>query len=122
MPTIGDRPNVVRRSIGERTHVSRKSTGERADRPRILVQRRSRDEIWPTFVVGLDLGQSHDYSALVVAQRVLREPSVTGFDGCVGSEFHYHKDLSEPAMHRPDDRSALYAFALEEFDGKATLG
>ncbi len=88
--SIGDRPNVARRSIGERPHVSRKSIGERPDRPRSLVQRRSRDEIWPTFVVGLDLGQSHDYSALVVAQRVLREAAATGFDGCVGSEFHYH--------------------------------
>lgn len=84
-----ERFNPVRRTIGERPHVNRVSTGERPNPQRRSVRRRSRNEIWPRFVIGLDLGQSQDPSALVITERLLRHPQIADADGHK-SEFAYH--------------------------------
>lgn len=48
----------------ERAHVQRRNM------PRRSVRRRSRDEEDPNFVVALDFGYSHDFTALVLLERV----------------------------------------------------
>jgi hypothetical protein len=84
-----ERYDPVRRTIGERPHVNRVSIGERPNPQRRSVRRRSRNEIWPRFVIGLDLGQAQDPSALVITERLLRDAQVTDAGGHA-REFVYH--------------------------------
>ena len=53
------------------------------------IRRRNHDEPWPTFVMGLDLGQERDPSALAIVERVLPH-RMTGPDGECVSEFEFH--------------------------------
>lgn len=88
--SISVRRNPDRRTIGERQHVDRVSIGQRPSPQRRSLRRRSRDEIWPRFVVGLDIGQAQDPSALVITERILRNSLITRADGSAVSEFVYH--------------------------------
>jgi hypothetical protein len=66
----------------QRKTVVRKATHRRH------VRRRSRDEIWPAFVIGLDLGQERDPSAIAIIERVPQQVSGTSSGGSL--EFAYH--------------------------------
>jgi hypothetical protein len=103
--SITERSDPIRRTIGERQHVNRASIGERPNPQRRSVRRRSRNEIRPRFVIGLDLGQAQDPSALVIIERLLRDPKVTDAGGHAGSEFIYqvrHMHLFERGTEYPD--------------------
>ena len=77
------RPEPMRKEF-QRKSIVRKSFVRRN------IRRRSRDEQWPTFVMGLDLGQERDPSALAIVERVLPDRPVTGPDGECISEFEFH--------------------------------
>src|SRR3954453_22608840 len=77
-----ERRNPVRRNV-ERKSVVRKTTHRRN------IRRHRRDEIWPAFVIGLDVGQERDPSALAIVERVVFNQPVTGSDGHSQVEFEY---------------------------------
>jgi hypothetical protein len=56
--------------------LQRPQTTSRPNPTRRKIKRKSRNDRGPRFLIGLDLGQAREYTAMVIVERILELPGV----------------------------------------------
>jgi hypothetical protein len=97
------RSETVRKEVQRKT-ILRKTIKRRN------IRRYRRDEIWPAFVIGLDLGQERDPSAIAIIEQVLPSPSEAAEGGLPELEYHVrHLERFELGTEYPVIADAVVA-------------
>jgi hypothetical protein len=97
--------------------LQRSQTTSRPNPTRRKIKRKSRDDTGPRFLIGLDLGQARDYTAMVIVERML--PSLSD------EQIEYHVrhleryELGTPYTEIVEDMTDL--LSDRDFAGKTSL-